>query len=65
MVFTVFPLPVVTRFLWPPEIPLIISFPTRVSAQIFYPNIRNLTQEKLRKNHMRAEKPACRKKEVK
>ncbi|CAN1129534.1 hypothetical protein LINPERHAP2_LOCUS5271 [Linum perenne] len=31
--------PVVTRFLCPPEIPLIISSPTRVSAQPSSPNI--------------------------
>ncbi|CAN1224650.1 hypothetical protein LINPERPRIM_LOCUS2311, partial [Linum perenne] len=31
--------PVVTRFLCPPEIPLIISSPTKVSAQTSSPNI--------------------------
>lgn len=31
--------PVVTRFLWPPEIPLIMSFPTMISAHMSNPNI--------------------------
>ena len=41
-------LPVVTRFLWPPEIPLIMSFPTMISAHMSNPNICKLyKQEKL------------------
>ena len=35
-------LPVVTRFLCPPEIPLIISSPTIVSAQTSNPKIYNI-----------------------
>jgi hypothetical protein len=33
--------PVVTRFLWPPEIPLIMSFPTIISAHMSNPSICN------------------------
>ena len=34
-----FALPVVTRFLCPPEIPLNIAFPTKVLAQVSSPKI--------------------------
>ncbi|CAN1121693.1 hypothetical protein LINPERPRIM_LOCUS2306, partial [Linum perenne] len=37
--------PVVTRFLCPPEIPLIISSPTRVSAQTSSPKIYKIHRE--------------------
>jgi hypothetical protein len=39
-------LPVVTRFFWPPEMPLNILFPTIVSAQISNPKTWNLSDVK-------------------
>jgi hypothetical protein len=41
-----FVLPVVTRFLCPPEIPLNIAFPTTVSAHISNPKTWNVQQNK-------------------
>ena len=43
--------PVVTRFLCPPEIPLIISSPTMVSAQMSSPRICRFKSKEKQTNH--------------